>query len=190
MNKILSRQAFLRQAGLALLGLLLVTTSEAQVRPRVPQVPPSEMKSPLGPEALTFATDHVKSHLMRCKDGMFLKVQQWGGNSYYPYFYQLLEPNVAVQPLRAISDVDRLNRLEWAGRLIIVAKAVRYVGAEDFKPSWAPWIDPMTTTFGGHEFGGLWIDLRKSNGQWELASDLKRVELMAPMDCSAIPARP
>ena len=109
------------------------------------QLKPSDTK-----EALAFSIDYLKSHLSRCGNAIFIKLR--GGYEDRGYrgtpfggvanTYQLLEPRVAVQPLKVITNIDKLNGLQWSGWIVVTAKAARPLLVSDGKViKWGEWYD-------------------------------------------------
>lgn len=185
-----------------LLGCLTIFSAHAQSQTSaVAQLKTAETK-----EALAFATDYVKSHLSRCNGAIFIKLISGSGNGYRgsPFgglanLYQLLEPHVGVQPLKEITDIDKLNGLQWSGRIVVVAKAARpfhiIYGNNDVK-AWGEWYDATkprpelvvfkTVVDEASKSPVVVMALEKRQGEWGVGS----LRLDEPPACDEIPVLP
>ena len=186
-----------------LLGCLIIFSAHAQN----PVTTAAQLKLPETKEALAFATDYVKSHLSRCGDGVFVKLRggyEDGGYRGSPFgglanLYQLLDPHVAVQPLKAVIDIDKLNGLQWSGRIVVIAKAARpfhiIYGNNEVK-AWGEWYDATkarpelvvfeTVVDEASKSPVVVIALEKRQGEWGVG----RWRLDEPPACDKIPALP
>lgn len=194
---------FMRGIGI-LLGCLIMFSVHAQS----PTSAATQLKTVETKEALAFATDYVKSHLSRCNGAIFIKLlggdYKDSGYRGSPFgglanLYQLLVPNVAVQPLKEITDIDKMNGLEWSGRIVVVAKAARpfhiIYGNNDAK-AWGKWYDATkprtelvvfeTVVDEASKSPVLVTALEKRQGKWVIGS----LRLDEPPACDEIPALP
>lgn len=155
-------------------------------------------------EALAFAANYLKSHLSRCGKDIFIKLR--GGYEDRGYrgtpfggianTYQLLEPRIAVQPLRAITDIDKLNGLQWSGWIVITAKAARplLISDENEKiAEWGEWYDATKPRRKLVAFGievdeaskspVVKMELEKRHGEWTIGP----WKLAEPLRCGEMP---
>ncbi len=185
------------------LGCLIIFSAHAQN----PVIAAAQLKTPETKEALAYATDYVKSHLSRCDGALFVQMRggyedrgfrgsPFGG---FANLYQLLEPHVGVQPLKTITDIDKMNGLQWSGRIVVIAKAARpfhtHYGNEKVQ-KWGEWYDatksrPELVLFGtvvdeASKSPVIVIDLEKKQGEWGVGS----WRLEEPLACDKIPHIP
>ncbi|OFZ65752.1 MAG: hypothetical protein A2V79_10205 [Betaproteobacteria bacterium RBG_16_56_24] len=186
-----------------LLGCLIIFSAHAQS----PTSAVAQLKTAETKEALAFATDYVKSHLSRCDGALFIQLRGGYNDSGYrgsPFgglanLYQLLDPHVAVQPLKEITDIDKLNGLKWSGRIVVIAKAARPYHIDYGNrgvAAWGEWYDATKSRTERVLFGAvvdeaskspvIVIDLEKKQGEWAIG----RWQLDEPPACDKIPALP
>jgi hypothetical protein len=160
-----------RKGRLFLLSLLLTFSACAGK--------PGTAGSPADAEAREQAEKFWFSQITRCGDSYY-RVREFksGGKE----FFEIKDPKVRLAP-RKVTDADRLNGVEWDGKAVLEAKAVR---------AWGP-------TLGHWEAwgNGVWrmsdyqYPMKKVNGQWSVDTRLggvfDEVAHYAPADCSKIP---
>jgi hypothetical protein len=113
------------------------------------------------------------------------------GDSYYRVrelasggkeFFEIKDPKVRLAP-RKMTDADRLNGVEWDGKAVLEAKAVR---------SWDPTLGHWDTWGNGvWRMDNYQYPMKKVNGQWSVDTHLggvfDEVAHYVPADCSKIP---
>jgi len=156
----------------------------------------ASVQSPETRAALDFAIAFIKAHIFECGKLRFVARRNPPD---FDYVYQILDPRVAVQPTNAPSDIDKLNGLEWRGRMILLAKAARNVDF-DFKREpdsnketgeilrfgkWNQWFDPMKPP-------AFVTNIEKRRGEWKVVPDpfAGQGEYLKPVDCTILPAPP
>ncbi|MBI5626839.1 MAG: hypothetical protein HY935_06540 [Nitrosomonadales bacterium] len=106
---------------------------------------------------------------------------------------------MGVQPLKEITDIDKLNGLEWSGRVVVVTKAARpfhiiYRNIE--ANAWGEWYDTTkprpelvvleTVVDEASKSPVVVMALEKKHRKWGVGS----LRLDEPPACDKIPALP
>jgi len=151
----------------------------------------AQVQSPDTHAALDFAIAFFKAHLFECNGARFVARRNPPD---FDYVYQLLDPRVAVQPTNAPSEIDKLNGLEWRGRMILVAKAARNVDFEFNRDAkghpteeasnfgeWNQWFDPMKPP-------AFVTNLEKRRGEWKTVPNYfaGQGDYLKPVDCTIL----
>lgn len=190
------------------IGILLACLIMFSAHAQSPTSAVTQLKTAETKEALVFATDYVKSHLSRCDGAIFIKLlggdYKDSGYRGSPFgglanLYQLLEPHVGVQPLKAITDIDKMNGFQWFGRIVVIAKAARPYHIDYGNrgvAAWGEWYD-ATKARAPLLFLGLEVEeaskspvvemqLEKKQGEWSVG----HWRLEEPLACNKIPQLP
>ncbi|MGH9962337.1 MAG: DUF1566 domain-containing protein, partial [Pyrinomonadaceae bacterium] len=140
-------------------------------------------------EAMRLVTQEVEGkRLLASCDGRMYSLHDFAdywdlhfavGEGRVPVFNALLELKGGkyVGEREAITDVDRLNGIEWKGRIGYQIAAMRWypLDKKDWvqgKPGWSEWRDPRKASIAAQMAGGATYSLfeyfvQKKNGKWE-----------------------
>ncbi|AMO94022.1 hypothetical protein CFter6_1310 [Collimonas fungivorans] len=147
-------------------------------------------------EAFVIGKQYIESKIFQCNGQHFFRYR-WGISDGVPSFFQILEPKITLFSGRPITDVERLNGLQWKGGMKLTFRAIRVleeipvpscsgIGCEDFnkaqkadKPSWrwSEWAERPN---------GINIVFEKRNGEWDNQPSIDG-NFSDPKSCEAIP---
>jgi hypothetical protein len=87
---------------------------------------------------------------------------------------EYLEASLEVRPGR-VTDIDRLNGIEWQGMFAMSTKAQRLFSHDPGQPRgrWSSWMPS----------GGFLVSVKKQGGQWIIADPVQRKAI----DCTRVP---
>jgi hypothetical protein len=132
-------------------------------------------------EAFDVGKQYLEGRILKCEDNFFYKYS-WGISASKPNIFQVLEPQVFLLDVGAISSIDQLNGLEWSGGMKLKFKAIRVLEEQSSGTwTWGQWVERPS---------GINIAYAKNGGQWAMKPSMDGVFGDPPAACDDIPVKP
>lgn len=136
-------------------------------------------RSSVNDEAREEAEKFWFSQITKCGDSYYREIQY---KSKDVVFYEYKEPSVHVASA-TVTEADRMNGIEWQGRISLEAKLSRIWGSD--LGHWQQWSNGLGDTRDNS------YHMKKVKGQWSINTDrgkiFEEVSQYVPVDCSKIP---